>query len=1131
MSVKDSFSDQALNSFMSELSRRNSDIEFQPSGLEDAALVYNAVVMDLFNANVPGPLNIRHDAAGRRYLGSGAQFEVFGLKAHVDPEFPPFDGPHPGMVAQDASSPLKALPESRLVAIKRAKIIESQDAYGSCVSLKTRTDSQVGLDHLNLLLTEIRMLCGRLHPNVVKLLAWGFESQVEHEADLTSRSLILVMEHAIGSAGDLLRSIDFPWAMKQHLCAGVVAGIKALHSDSTVHGDIKPDNVLVFGTTVTEFGLLAKIADFNCSWYGSNSRVPRGTFGWTAPEISSYHEKSSGLHEKLVSADMWSLGLTIWSILLERGRPIPQMEPDQYAPKFSSKLSEIGLPHYEFQRLKGALIQTMEVEASKRPKYLEALRLALQVLEVQYKDPYLWDTLRSLVNTGMANDDGTEGPLVLKPHTGTGLLGEKTPSRERRKSWLHSRHAISQFIGTKNLHSRLTEKSLSTLYAIALGSAAGDSKESEQVELEATLECAKRGYFPAQALYATLWKTKRGYLPSSIRSYIDRWSFNAVASGYLFSAWSFEEQKPILYRQALDIFRQTGGYNLHHCGQYMAYWDASQPEHGEYVSGLVGLLERDLQNYPVHLAAALNYRNLEQMLSIDAWLLLVQVEDHGGDTPLMKCCMGGHIDALRVLVCMGADAARVNPIFGYSAAHWLFTFPDEVAEEATVLLAQAGAKFNARNAKVLSAFHMPLGWPCGTPLHWAVFTNNITAARAIIQQNNSTLSQVDYCGQTALDIALKMLNAPMVELLLRLGANLSGAGLENSNDIFFADEISFSTSSSGRSIDPKKTSVHNFLSEVLELGNDEDRESYFLGAYIPQKYRIILFGAGEYISSVRRVLQVILHHSPNCLRWTDSDEAFPLHQFVSSSQSIIQTEVLEMLLEYGPGFHETSASQPSALNLLFCNHHYALDDEALSKLLKCQLGKVPPQVRDHFLNRSHPLPHPEPDWAVYPRINYYRPIHFAAELGLTRCLRVLIALGADPLLRTEDSNQTPLDVAVAAVHYTPPKERRYSPLNSSPSTSSSELDEGSIMIRVNMKSSERRVNVDEDRCQSRVSKEEAKLDKSPTIGPESQQISFSPLPHLSGKGVPPNWRYPNFLESLTRGNEGRSECIQLLKKY
>lgn len=377
MSEEDDPSDEA---FSPEFSRKDSELQFQPRGLEEANLIHNTIVLRLSQSTVLGPVKLGGNTVGRRFLGSGAAFDVFGTKFRVDPTFPAFDGPWFDAATKNASLGSHGLSGTRLVAIKRAKVIESLDVHGSGTSIRTRKNGQADLSILSLIDSELRTLLYIHHPNIVKLLAWGFEP--ENEQGLVSRSLLLIMEHAIGSAAKILDAVDLPLVLKCHLCSGVARGVEALHYSSIAHGDIKPENVLVFGKNDSDYGLLAKIADFNCTWHNKSSQVPKGTYGWTAPEIEYYDEESPNLLDKLIAADIWSLGLTIWSILLERGRAIPIMAPQQYGSRFSLKLEIAGVSHLECQGLRGLILQMLQVDGEERPRDLKPLRLALRFPEV-----------------------------------------------------------------------------------------------------------------------------------------------------------------------------------------------------------------------------------------------------------------------------------------------------------------------------------------------------------------------------------------------------------------------------------------------------------------------------------------------------------------------------------------------------------------------------------------------------------------------------------------------------------------------------------------------------------------------------------------------------------------------------
>ncbi|OVA10156.1 Protein kinase domain [Macleaya cordata] len=88
----------------------------------------------------------------------------------------------------------------------------------------------------------------------------------------------------------------------------IVAGLMYLHAHNIVHGDIKPDNLLVTSTGIV------KIGDFSVSqvFEDDNDELRRspGTPVFTAPECClglTYHGKA---------ADTWALGVTLYRMVL-----------------------------------------------------------------------------------------------------------------------------------------------------------------------------------------------------------------------------------------------------------------------------------------------------------------------------------------------------------------------------------------------------------------------------------------------------------------------------------------------------------------------------------------------------------------------------------------------------------------------------------------------------------------------------------------------------------------------------------------------------------------------------------------------------------------------------------------------
>ncbi|XP_071719872.1 serine/threonine-protein kinase GRIK2-like isoform X2 [Rutidosis leptorrhynchoides] len=142
------------------------------------------------------------------------------------------------------------------------------------------------------------------HPNIVNL--------VEVIDDPDSDHFYMVLEYIEGKwvfEGDGPTSSLGENVARRYL-RDIVSGLMYLHSHNIVHGDIKPDNLLVTATGTV------KIGDFSVSQICENEndklRRSPGTPVFTAPECclgKSYHGKT---------ADIWAVGVTLYCMITGR---------------------------------------------------------------------------------------------------------------------------------------------------------------------------------------------------------------------------------------------------------------------------------------------------------------------------------------------------------------------------------------------------------------------------------------------------------------------------------------------------------------------------------------------------------------------------------------------------------------------------------------------------------------------------------------------------------------------------------------------------------------------------------------------------------------------------------------------
>lgn len=268
---------------------------------------------------VDGPHEQREIHLVGKYLGSGAQFDVYGHQHIIEPGFPLFDEPY---VSSWQKVPTGAGQRPVVVAIKRPTFklpFRDHDAESSAMGFGTPSQ-------LHALELEVRALCDdaiRAHRNIVKLLAWGLEKDTFH-AGVEPLSPFLVLEHGNCSLSDFLGNVDkgtIPWQVLQSLALDVSQGLSVLHASNIIHGDLKTDNVLVFpDQDGGPFFCIAKLSDFGLSVLEQAGEVvfDLGTRGWQPPELPS----DEGIApEMLVKCDYFSLGLVIFSTILKRGEP------------------------------------------------------------------------------------------------------------------------------------------------------------------------------------------------------------------------------------------------------------------------------------------------------------------------------------------------------------------------------------------------------------------------------------------------------------------------------------------------------------------------------------------------------------------------------------------------------------------------------------------------------------------------------------------------------------------------------------------------------------------------------------------------------------------------------------------
>lgn len=126
----------------------------------------------------------------------------------------------------------------------------------------------------------------------------------------------IVMELAYDVAPtltDLLQKALCPLT-KRSIVNNILDGLYALHSIKMCHGDIKPDNILIFRSSDNpDIPYQARISDFGFAFVHGQKPRGTGTDGWNAPECH-VNESEPLSREKANGRDIFSAGLIMSAV-------------------------------------------------------------------------------------------------------------------------------------------------------------------------------------------------------------------------------------------------------------------------------------------------------------------------------------------------------------------------------------------------------------------------------------------------------------------------------------------------------------------------------------------------------------------------------------------------------------------------------------------------------------------------------------------------------------------------------------------------------------------------------------------------------------------------------------------------
>ncbi|PYI03195.1 hypothetical protein BO78DRAFT_399965 [Aspergillus sclerotiicarbonarius CBS 121057] len=702
----------------------------------------------LSRTGIHGPRHLQTYNLKRRAVkvGSGAQFTVY--KEIADRFFG-----NEGLV------------------IKRVNVPLSREGSASFAS---GSDYRVQLRSLEL---EVLALCNpmlRDHRNIAKLVAWGYDYPFPD-----TPVPALFMEAALMTLTEFLKAENeellgpHPIDVKHVVALDVTSGLEALHRLHIVHGDVKPDNVLIFRETMggDRVPVCAKISDFGVciDMESQEDKLMiddyRGTGTWLAPEVRDLSRWGDGAFkpEIMFRFDAYSLGLVILSIFITRGEPV-----------------DLNMPGEE--PIDVALYLLREDPAIPSPLRTQLGKALRQLLA---EDPWK----RSLPSPDLLKLDGpafaswlavSQDTRRATPHVGT----IDPAHNQGPRFWYRLDQSVlqaleQQFAASKN------DPSLQHAGDVLLGMAqciTGAKPSYLDRLISYVTESAQSGYSPARAMYAQIIHA-HGQLSEFPDDILDKWLLQAVAEGYLFA----QPSSRVTDRQleaARERFRQAGGFCVDSFTRKPSIIaiarDRQRAGEWQMSNKVVDINGNKL----LHAAAALGALDVVQLL-VEDYKVPLDVSNDNGETPLYKACQAGQAKVIEYLLDEGATASMTTHRDKLSPLHWLFMIPDaSIRHIANRLVREGGASVNAvvvpevgencaHAARRVMMAHFPFELPMGTPFHWATFAHS-TLAMEILLELGADINAIYHNSDdatTPLGLACWYGDAGIVQYLLSNGAN------------------------------------------------------------------------------------------------------------------------------------------------------------------------------------------------------------------------------------------------------------------------------------------------------------------------------------------------------------------------
>ncbi|KAK5695726.1 hypothetical protein LTR17_024450 [Elasticomyces elasticus] len=649
---------------------RTEEEEVSLSGFSTLSTVDDLVV-SLALHGVHGPLVLSGEYTEKQLLGMGAQFGVYK------------DG------FQEARSRAAEEHYISLAAVKRPLFkVEGGSRRLDCSSSKSRRQ----IHDMLLEVVALRHDALRAQRNIVRLLGWSVEDNFQSTP-------LLVVELAFADLRTVFEksSTKLTFGTIQQLSIDIGQGLDAIHKAGIIHGDVKPQNILIFENLESDFyetvPYVAKLADFGLSvgevkeTMNDKVYVAGMSTDWCAPEIRQGAKLSTS---RLIYSDNFSYGLVLASMSCYQGQAPKTKDLDDMLDTLET---HSGIPVSFRSLLRIAVAGLLQHDISSRTLWVGELLKdgSTPCVEWEFDEA---ERQRYVAEPSELSVNPWSLP-ALTPYLFYGYDGLKL-AFERHHETMTGPHFFAMFLARSH-HLRFDQSTSVKMLSAAV----------------------ERGYLPAAAVLNRVLETY-----GMDRSSDETLLYQGVAHGSLL-AWQDLSRSNLPFAiEAWSDFRHSSGYN-----QILTPIAAHRP-------GAVCCPDSEM-NSAIHVVATRGDLSqlpgiLDRDQSID-----IDAQNVHGETALYKACLRGDWAIVDFLCKAGANASVPSYQDELTCLHWLFSFPElHVTRVVTALLA-ANANIDAliEGSPTLANPHFPFHWPPGTPLHYAVFASSKVAVVALLKHD------------------------------------------------------------------------------------------------------------------------------------------------------------------------------------------------------------------------------------------------------------------------------------------------------------------------------------------------------------------------------------------------------------